>query len=82
MVQTVSRLLLTAQARLRARVSPCGICGEQSGTGQAFLRVLRFSLSVSFRRVSLLIYIYHLGKEIRPIVGSSSETQSHAIDIN
>jgi hypothetical protein len=36
MDQVVSRRLLTAEARVRARVSPCGICGVQSGTGTGF----------------------------------------------
>jgi hypothetical protein len=36
MVQAVSSLPLTAKARVRARVSPCGIYGEQSGTGTGF----------------------------------------------
>jgi hypothetical protein len=43
MAQVVSRRPLTAEARVRARVNPCGICGGQSGTGTVFLRVLRFS---------------------------------------
>jgi hypothetical protein len=36
MAQTVSRWPLTAEAPVRARVNPCGICGGQSGTGQVF----------------------------------------------
>jgi hypothetical protein len=34
--QAVSRWHPTAEARVRSRVSPCGICGGQSGTGTAF----------------------------------------------
>jgi hypothetical protein len=30
MAQVVSRWPLTAEARVRARVNPCGICGGQS----------------------------------------------------
>jgi hypothetical protein len=36
MAQVVSRRPLTAEARVRARVNPCGICGAQSGTGTGF----------------------------------------------
>jgi hypothetical protein len=36
MVQVVSRRPLTAEARVRALVNPCGICGGQSGTGTGF----------------------------------------------
>jgi hypothetical protein len=44
MVQAVSRRSPTAEARVRSRVGPFGICGGQSGTGTGFfLRVLRFS---------------------------------------
>jgi hypothetical protein len=35
MTQVVSRQPLTAEARVRVRISPCGICG-QSGTGAGF----------------------------------------------
>ena len=38
--QAVSRQPLTAEAQVRSRVGPCGICGGQSGTGQVSLRVL------------------------------------------
>jgi hypothetical protein len=36
MSQAVSRRLLTTEARVRSRVRPCGICGEQSSTGTGF----------------------------------------------
>jgi hypothetical protein len=36
MAQVVSRRPLTAEARVRDRVIPCGICGGQSGTGTGF----------------------------------------------
>jgi hypothetical protein len=36
MAQVVSRRPLTAEARVRALVNPCGICGGESGTGTGF----------------------------------------------
>jgi hypothetical protein len=36
MARAVSRRPLTAEARVRSRVSPCGICGGQRGTGTGF----------------------------------------------
>jgi hypothetical protein len=36
MAQVVSRRPLTVEARVRARVNPCGICGKQIGTGTGF----------------------------------------------
>jgi hypothetical protein len=36
MAQAVSRQNLTMEARVRARVNPCGICRGQSGTGTGF----------------------------------------------
>jgi hypothetical protein len=36
MAQAVSRRPLTAEARVRSRVSECGICGGQSGTETVF----------------------------------------------
>jgi hypothetical protein len=40
MAQAVSRRPLTAEARVRSRVSPCGVCGGQSGTGTGFFSEL------------------------------------------
>jgi hypothetical protein len=36
MAETVSSRPLTAEARVRSRVSPCRICGGQSGTETGF----------------------------------------------
>jgi hypothetical protein len=36
MAHVVSSWPLTAEAQVRARVNPCGICGGQSGTGTGF----------------------------------------------
>jgi hypothetical protein len=44
--QAVSLRFPIAAARVRARVRPCGIYGEQSDTGTGFLRVLRFPLPI------------------------------------
>jgi hypothetical protein len=41
MAEVVSSRPLTTEARVHARVNPCGICGGQSGTG------IGFSLSFS-----------------------------------
>jgi hypothetical protein len=43
--QAISRWLPTAAARVCVREA-CGVCGEQSGTGADFLRVLRFPLPI------------------------------------
>jgi hypothetical protein len=43
--QAVRRWLPTAAARVRVRAA-CGVCGGQSGTGEDFLRVLRFPLPI------------------------------------
>jgi hypothetical protein len=40
MAEVVSRRPLATEARVRAWVNPCGICGGQVALGQVFLRVV------------------------------------------
>jgi hypothetical protein len=44
--QAVSRWLPTTAVRVRTQVKSRGICVGQSGTGEGFLRVLRFPLPI------------------------------------
>jgi hypothetical protein len=65
--QAVSRRFHTAEARLRYQVSPCGICGGQSGTGSGF----RSSPSVFpcqyHSTAAPYSLMYHLGDGMGPI---------------
>jgi hypothetical protein len=72
---------LTAQASVHFRVSPCGICVGQSGTGTGFSPASSVFICQSFHRASP--YSYDIwGMNNRPVGGRSSETQSHPIDMN
>jgi hypothetical protein len=44
--QAVSGRPPTAATPVQAQIRTCGICGEQSGTGAGFIRVLRFPLPI------------------------------------
>jgi hypothetical protein len=59
MAQAVSRRPLTAEARVRALVHPCGICGRRSGTGTGFSPSSSVS-PVNIIPSELSILIYHL----------------------
>jgi hypothetical protein len=76
--QAVSRQLPTAAARVRVRIRPCGICGGQIGTGEGFLRVIRFLLSIRIPPIAPQSYIIW-GWYNRPNSGRSTWTQSHTI---
>jgi hypothetical protein len=59
MAQVVSRRTPTAEARVLARVNPCGICGGQRGTGTAFFfsEFFGFPLSIYNSTVALQTHI-------------------------
>jgi hypothetical protein len=61
--QAASCQLPTMSAQVRAQVKSCGVCGGQSGTGAGFLRVRRFPVQFSFRRL-FHIHHYHLSSGV------------------
>jgi hypothetical protein len=82
--QAVSRRLLTAGARVRARVRSCWICGGQSDGGADFLRVLRLPLPIDIPLIapqspSSITWCWYN----RPNGGRSTKwTQSHTMREN
>jgi hypothetical protein len=56
MAQAVSRRLPTAEARGRAQVKSCGICGGGTGTGQVFSEYFGFPCQFSFNRLLRIHY--------------------------
>jgi hypothetical protein len=73
MVEVISRRLLTAEARVLAWFSLCGICGGQSGTRTVFSP--RSSLSsVNTIPPWLSTLIYPMGLDNRLVTGCSSAT--------
>jgi len=91
MAQAVSRQPLTAETRVRSRLSPCGICGGQIALGHDFLRVLRFSCVSSITPQILRVFpqstyfSYQKDKAVKtgnlPKLQSSFENQVE-LDIN
>jgi hypothetical protein len=58
MPQVVSRWPLTAEARVRARVNPCGICGGKKWHWDRFFsEFFGFPLSIYHSTVALQTYI-------------------------
>jgi hypothetical protein len=80
MAQAVSHQPLTTDSWVCGWVSPCGIYGEQSGTGTGFsLSSLVFTNTLPGLHTHT--HTHHLGVNNRPVGGCSSETQSYPIDI-
>jgi hypothetical protein len=80
MSQAVSRRRVTAEARFRFRIIPCGISGGQRGTGASF------SPSSSVSPVSIIPPYFPCSyitwrMNSRPVGGRSSEISSHPIDM-
>jgi hypothetical protein len=67
MAQAVSHWPLTAETRVRSRVSPYGIYGAQSNNGAGFSPSSFFPVSII--PPWLLILIYNMGMNNRPIGG-------------
>jgi hypothetical protein len=61
--QTVSRRPLTAESRVRIRVSPCGICGGRSGSGTG-LSPTSSVFPVNIIPLSFFLLIYNLVDEL------------------
>jgi hypothetical protein len=71
---------LTAEAQVRDRVKPCGICNGQSGNGTGFS-----PSSTAFPcqyHSTVVLHTHHLGMDNRPFGGRSSDIYFHPIDTN
>jgi hypothetical protein len=51
LAEAVSRWFPTAAARVRARVWSSGTCGEESGAGAGFFRILRFPYQILLHQI-------------------------------
>jgi hypothetical protein len=82
MAHAVNRRPLTVDTRVGSRVSPCGICGGESGTGTGFFsKFFVFPLSASFHHGYLYSYIIW-GMNNSLVGGRSSGTSCHPMDMN
>jgi hypothetical protein len=68
--QAVTRLPVIAEARVRARVRPYGICGGQTGTGAGFFSEF-FGFPCQYHStMALHAHISHGGRTINPLMAA------------
>jgi hypothetical protein len=79
MAQAVNHWPLTAEAWVHAWVSPCGICGGQSGTGTGFSPNSSVFLSISF---IMATYSIPSGGRTTGQLVAAVQRQSHPTDMN
>ena len=74
--QGVSRWPLAAKARSRSQVSPCEVCGGQSGTGTGFYPSTSVIPCQYHSIIALYLFIRHSGS-INFAVGSTVKLHTH-----
>jgi hypothetical protein len=66
MAQALSRRPLTTDARVRSRVSTCGICGGQSGTETGFPRQFHSTVAPLHGKTKKKLIIFITGLHNKP----------------
>jgi hypothetical protein len=82
MAQAVNRRPLTAEARVRSHLIPCGFCGGRGGSGTYFSPSSSVSTCQYHSTVALHTYISSGGCTIGPLCAAVQRHRLAPIDIN